>query len=78
VAGTTTDYETYDGWNEDAREIAVVRPVHTMTPGAQQLHVLLVDLREMAGLVERTIDLVRAPAIVVGMRSSLATAPWRR
>ena len=41
-----------------------------LTPQARQLNSLVVDLKQLASLIERTIDLVAANAIVVSL------SPW--
>lgn len=75
--GIVTTYETYDAWDERGRETTAVHPVQVATPEARQLCALLDDLRLMAGLVERTLDLVAAQAIVGGLRAaSWSSAPW--
>ena len=80
ATGTTTDYETYETCDEQGGEATAVHPVQVMTQEARRVNALLADLRQMASLIERTLDLVAAHAIVVGQRSSgpLAAAPWRR
>lgn len=75
--GIVTAYETHDAWDERGRETTAIHPVQVSTPEARQLCALLDDLRQMAGLVERTLDLVAAQAIVTGLRAaSWASAPW--
>ena len=80
AAGTTTHYETYDSWDEDLHEGSFAHSVRILNPEAQQIHALLVDIRQMADLVEQTLDLVAAHAIIVGLRSarSMAAGSWHR
>lgn len=70
AAGTTTHCETYESWDEDVYEGRFMHSVQIVTPEAQQLHSLLLDLKQMADLVARTLDLVRAHAIIVGLRTA--------
>ena len=66
---TSGDYGSNEGWDDDGeRTVFTTDPV--MTPEARQLSIVLADLRSMASLIERTLDLVSAHAIVVGLRSS--------
>lgn len=75
--GIVTIYETHDAWDELGRETTAVRPVQVATPEARQLYALLDDLRRLASLVERTLDLAAAQAIVTGLRAaSWSSAPW--
>jgi hypothetical protein len=80
AAGTTTHHDTYDSGDEDVHEGRFVHSVRIVTPEAQQLHTLLVDLRQMADLIAQTLELVAAHAIIVGLLSprSMAAGSWRR
>ena len=67
-AGTTVGFEVHDVWTEGGAETTAVRPVEEMSPEARKLAVVLSDLRRLAVLVEATLDLVAAEAIVAALR----------
>lgn len=67
-AGTTVGFEVHDAWTERGAETTAVRPVEEMSPEARKLAVVLSDLRRLAVLVEATLDLVAAEAIVAVLR----------
>lgn len=67
-AGTTVDFETYEAWNERGAETTAIHPVEELTPEAQRLAMLLAELRRLAGLIEATLDLLEAEAIVTVLR----------
>ena len=81
AAGTRTDYETYDAWDREGRETTVFHPVQLLTAQARQLNSLVIDMKQLARLIERTIDLVAANAIVVSLSPwgcDVSTCPRRR
>lgn len=68
LAGTTIGLEVHDAWTERGVETTTVRPVEEMTAEAGRLAIVLADLRRLAGLIEATVDLVAAEAIVATLR----------
>ena len=68
TTGTTVGFETVDAWDDRGTETTAVRSVQQMTGAALSLAPIVADLRQLAGEVEATLDLVAAEAIVAALR----------
>lgn len=66
--GTTVGIEVHDAWTENGTETTTVRSIDEVSPEARHLAVVLAHLRQLAGLIEATLDLVAAEAIVAILR----------
>jgi hypothetical protein len=66
--GTNVGFETYDAWDERGAETTAVHSIRRMTTEAQRLTGVVAELRQLAGLIEGTLDLVAAEAIVAALR----------
>jgi hypothetical protein len=67
-AGTTVGFEVHEAWTERGTETTAVRSVEEMSAEARQLAIVLADVRRLARLIEATLDLVAAEAIVAVLR----------
>ncbi len=68
TTGTTVGFETVDAWDDRGTETTAVRSVRQMTGEALSLAPVVADLRQLAGEVEATLDLVAAEEIVAALR----------
>ncbi len=72
IATGTVGFETCDAWDDRGIETTAVRSVQQITKEALLLATIVADLRQLAGQIEATLDLVPAEAIVAALRRDWA------